>query len=261
MTKIQKNIFRLPVALCAFAVKKKSFRELQIYLYLKAKCCGQIRLNPEIIKTTAADLGVTIKTIQNNIKKLKQKNWLGSDPNYGYMFVRGFKKIMEIEKLEGRQAGFLDIDNDLYSYKKFKAYAISLTLSSLQKSQQAQERDSRKQKVARAGSRAKHASKFCEISCSSYSQIFEVSTKTASIYKRLAHEFNFIEVKKNLKRVDIELSELKLFKKHSDNAHKIRVFEKEVFIQNIDLIHSLSEIRSVKRLSISVINVRKWKKK
>src|SRR5690606_1122869 len=140
-----------------------------------------------------------------------QKNWLGSDPNYGYMFVRGFKKIMEIEKLEGRQAGFLDIDNDLYNYKKFKAYAISLTLSSLQKSQQvkerdsqAQERDSRKQKVARSGSRAKHASKFCEISCSAYSQIFEVSTKTASIYKRLAHEFNFIEVKKNLKHVDIE---------------------------------------------------------
>ena len=88
--------FKLPIDICDFAISNKYFSPLRLYLYLKWVSDGQLKLPPEIRKHIAQKLNCNERTVRNNLKILKERNWIGYNSQSKYYMIRGFKKVHEI---------------------------------------------------------------------------------------------------------------------------------------------------------------------
>lgn len=249
----------IPIVLCHLVIRKKFFRPFQIWLYLKGRCSGRIKITSKELKIIAQDLRVTPRTVKNNLKILKTKNWLGEDPNYRYyFFIRGLKKVMDIEKIEGRKAICTSIKYEVNNFQKFKGFIIGASIGYLTNYQKWKRICKLKLEYLKVNSKhdlSKHIPSYFPVSCTAYAKIFGCCIRTASKHKKLAKITGYIKIKKVLN--PIYLLEKKVEAKYASHykkanpeiAHKVRIINGYLHFEDSDLIQPSSSLEYSKKHS------------
>lgn len=219
------------------------------------------------MQAMAKELGMCARTAKNNIQKLTERNWLGFNPQSGYYFVRGFNKIREIEGLKGNRGVCLSVTKELNHKSKFRAFIAGAAIGNIAKKKKWQARCAQESEHL-MGSSNHHSGKHLlpshyPIACQYLVKVFGISLRTASLYKKWAAKYGFIDVKKNLQKIILGSEEAHLegtvlegkginaayaaiYKKsHPDIAHRVR--RKKVkgkwllFLENTDTVQPCIE--------------------
>ncbi len=109
----RQKYYLIPFNLALLIRRERLFREFQTWLLLKHWSNGHLELTPLIIARLASSLQCSPRTIERTIARLRERNWLGYNPNNGLTYVRGIDTLQIIEQLPGRLGVWLDIDRIL----------------------------------------------------------------------------------------------------------------------------------------------------
>ena len=253
----------VPVHICDLVIARKSFREFQIYMFLKAKFSGQAKLTPADIESFARQLGISKDTIDNSITTLRKWNWIGYNPKSGYYFFRGFEKIKQIEKLRSRSAVWLATHKDIRDFHRFKAFVIGVSFGNLVKKQKWGEVCKLNPEQLKGSSYhrlSKRLPSHFPLACNALAKIFNISVSTASVYKKLAKKYKFLSVRRNQKKItsfnlmDVEKKSLKGsgiparfvhdFKEaYPEYAKRVRIKEGYLYLDEPDTAKPLMEFK------------------
>lgn len=198
------HFLQIPIDITHLTLREKFFRPLQVYIFLKSRCSGQLKISKSEIREVSSKLGTSADTIKRNLKKLRERNWVGYNPESGYYFIRGFKKIKQLEGSKYLTSVCLSVDRELCDFRIFKAFLYGASIGYLARYQKGKAR-------RRAGSeRTKGSSKHnpelrlpthYPVACEAMSKIFGISISTAHKYKKEADEHGFIDLRNNFNMV------------------------------------------------------------
>ncbi|MDX2068374.1 MAG: hypothetical protein SFV55_08100 [Haliscomenobacter sp.] len=258
------NIY-VPFSLCDLVVTDKFFAPFRLYLFLKSTSYGQLKITLAKKQELAAALHVTVRTINNLLHQLQERNWIGHNTRTGWYFVRGFMKIGQLEGLTGKQAVELDVHKDLSSKEKFQAFVVGAIIGRFARSSRYKWREQHKRGSEYNKGNSKHnpqtAPSFFPVSCESIRMAKDpvhpprMSLSTAWKYKQLAHKYGFIDLKQNLVRLPLGKDESECdapfagaYKKaNPEVADRVRIIDGKVYLQEPDLVQERMRF------------VRKWK--
>ena len=223
----------IPIEMCFYALSKKFVSPFQLYLYLKVHSSGKIKLDSPKLGEIARDLGFkSVKTIRNNLKKLKDEGWIGYNKKSGYYFIRGFDIIRKQKKFTRRTGVEIRV-TEIKDIKAFSCGAVIGYLINIQK----RKKWMLERKKARSRQSKRFSSSFYPISSWVLAKILNISTSTAHKYKQLAKRANYISVKKSIKATGIHVSNIRHIKKYyPEIGYKIRVKNNQLYIQGVDRI-------------------------
>lgn len=98
-------------------------RQLAVYVYFKhVSRKGYLRINPVDIQDCAAALGVSARTVKNNLQSLIKHKWVTFNPLTNYYYIIGFNQVMKKYGYKGRTGIHID-PKDLQNIKAFLAAA------------------------------------------------------------------------------------------------------------------------------------------
>jgi hypothetical protein len=239
------NYILIPIDLCFFSITNRFERPFQLYMHLKSKCDGVIKINSSELKEIANELGLkSTKTIQSNLKKLIQKNWIGYNENNGCYYVRGFDSLKLRESFTRRTAAEFD-SKDI---KKFKAFLAGAVIGYLAISQKR-----RKQRAEREMRRSNQAlcnlSNYFPVAGMGLAKILSISCSKASRLKIDARKARYIRVKKNFNELTILANEAAHYKKVNPEAiNKMRYRKQKMWEQLPDLVLPLIRFKRRKKM-------------
>jgi hypothetical protein len=110
--------YLIPFPLAHLIFRERLFLETQIWLLLKHWTNGHLELTPEVAQKLAFVLGTSRRTIGRAIERLRQRNWVGYNPDNGLTYVRGFDNLRRMERLPGRLGVWFNIQ-DIHKIEAF----------------------------------------------------------------------------------------------------------------------------------------------
>lgn len=234
------NSFFVPTDLCQYVLKNKLTKPLQLYLLLKFECSGIIKINEQDKQRMAQFLNVkTIKTIDNNLKKLIELNWIGFNENTGWYFIRSFDNIKSQLKLKRRIYVEL-LRKDIVSLKGFLVGAF---IGTLIREQRRRFFESERKK----GRSIQFLIDFFPVANYILMKFLNISNSTASAYKECAVKHGYILRKKSYSRTNLSAKQLNEFKRQYEYPEKVKVVKDKIVIMKPDLICSILRIVARKK--------------
>ncbi len=235
----------IPVEMCSFALSQKFIRPCQLYIYLKSKCSGKIILHKKDLKLIAETLGLSSgRTIQNNLKILRQANWIGYNPKTNIYFIRSFDCVRT-------QHGFISrscAEFDKREIKQFKAFLAGAIISNLVNSQRRGKWITERQK-GRSNQIIRQPSVYFPVANLALAKVLNVSISTAFEFKKLAHKAGYIKLEKNFKDTRVNPKFAKAYKRnYSEIAHKIKFHQGKLMIQGIDTVFPCVRFKRRKKI-------------
>lgn len=252
------SFFNIPVSLCEHVVINKFIAPFRLYMYLKAICSGQMRITAKVKSQIAKDLGTNPKTINNQLRKLQEKNWIGYNPKSEYYFIRCFAKVMQIEGLKGRRGVGLSIKNDLLLDKKrFAAFNYAALIGYLAIVQKWKRKYLQKSEHSTGSSnhnlRKFSSPVFAQVACNALQRIYKISRGTAHKFKKEAAKYGYIDLKGNLDKLPILVNEVPFFQKaNPDVAARVKVRKGKVYLQVADKIDPFLEYPKRRKYKIAL---------
>lgn len=229
----------VPNELCEFVLKNKFVRPMQLYIHLKGKASGMIKLTDEIKGIIGKEIGLKSKrAVSNNLKLLVERGWIGFDKQSGYYFIRNFESVKKTEGLSRSMAAefyFQDI-------KKLKAFLCGAVIAKLIRSQKRQKRE-----LERLKGRSYQCSRNCQnyypVANMALAKILNITISTAFELKKLAAKSGYIKIKKNFQPIAIgSMTQVNACYKNyvkaanPARANVIRVRGKFLYLQRPDLV-------------------------
>lgn len=215
--------------MCKFVCNNKFFRPAQVYLYLKSQCDGKIKLTGEVTKKAARVIGCTTRTINDNIKKLIERNWIGLDLKSKICFVRGFEELYRIESWGSRTGAIFTTDKVKYA----KGFFIGTCIGYLARHQKRKKylelkgegkRSSVQRKVrAKQGKRSSLPTHY-PVACKAIAQIYNISISTALLWRKEAFALGFIDLKPNITFVSKNKNEFAFRRDAMDEKEACKLF-------------------------------------
>jgi DNA-binding transcriptional regulator YhcF (GntR family) len=209
--KPRRRFYLIPLSLVDLVFRERLFREFQLFITLKARSNGHLKITPEVVHSLATDLGISAKTVKRSLEKLRRRNWIGYNPKSGYSFIRSFETIRTAilkQSKDKRKASRLAVWLDIDKIKECRGFIQSAMISVLIRAQRIK---AKKEAQAAAGGTIKEGTfqparlpSFFPISCQSLSIIYGISTKAAWIAKNNAAAGNFIEIKHVKERLAVD---------------------------------------------------------
>ncbi len=188
----ERKFYLIPLSLVELVFRERLYREFQIWMELKHRSNGHLKITPDIVRSVANELKISPKTVSRTIEKLRQRNWIGYNPKSGFSFIRSFKAVQIIEDLPGRLGVWFDVDRK----KESRGFIAGSVISKLVREQRKKVWQERKGVQTKGGTfQPVRLPAFYPVSCSSLEQIYNVSTKRAWNAKKNATNGKFIQLK------------------------------------------------------------------
>ncbi len=188
------------------------------------------------------------KSVNNNLKKLLERNWIGYDQTSGYYFIRSFSHLWELVGYDGPRKAKLFISD----INQAKAFIISVIIEDIINKQ----RWKKGQELAQIQSKNKRrafqalakSTTYFPVANTYLAKVLGVSISTAYEYKALARESKLISIKKNFVDVGITRAEIALFMEaFPGKLKRFKVIDGSVKDVDIDLVKTnISFIRGKK---------------
>jgi hypothetical protein len=187
----KKKEIKVPVELCFFAIRKKLLPTLKIFLLLKMTSSGKCKLNPKKKQEFSEFCGYcTVRSFNNQLKRLVKLNWIGYSRKAGIYHIRGFENIQRQNHLY-KSTGFWFVIQDMQCFDGVIYGAVIGYLSKNQgwKQRTDPERGRSKQLLCKTPG-------FYPISNRALAKILNISISTASTIKKRAEEEDCISIKR-----------------------------------------------------------------
>lgn len=184
----------IPTQLCNHVIKNDLWRPMQVMLVLKSEFWDKTRLCAADLQNIADSLGITTKTVRNNLKKLINENWIGYNPKSKCYHIRSLWKI----KVDGK---FKSLDCAQFDYRSIldiKAHVVAQSIGKLLNYQKKKLRTEHR----KSAERKKHPFQTTDLQDNGYyplankalAKCWGKSKSHAHKMKRLAQSCNFIHV-------------------------------------------------------------------
>ncbi len=219
-----------------------------VYICLKTRCSGKIRLNKSVIGAVAAQMNCSTRTIQNNIRRLRRWDWIGYNAKSGIYFVRGWQRITEIEKIQypERSAAIFEID-ELPELKEFLFAAYIQKLIRYKRAKQT--------KAAYQTRRAKQPEPcFHPFSIRYLAKIFKLSPRAIYMLKQSATKAGLIEYKANFEPTNYDVNTFRPLLNNAMPGENYVIRDHKIFLRKSDLIKSNVLILNKRKKSKQCIN-------
>ncbi len=226
--------FKIPLELGNYVISNSLIKPFKLYLILKSRCSGQIKLDTADFEQLATILDYkSIKSIRNNLTILIKLNWVGYNKKSGLYFVRGFDYIRKKHQFNRRTAIFLELSQIIYLQELLLAGLITKLIKN-------RIRDIIKNvdcKGRRSNQAFRNIPDFFPISASYLAKILNISINKAFRIKRSAAALKYITIQPNLISTKFAIgSKLYLNKLEYPEANKVRVKKGFLVIQECDLV-------------------------
>lgn len=232
--------------MCHDALYNNKVRALQIFVWLKMRCSGKIKITREVLVDMAKDIDVkSLKTIKSNIDYLLEKKWITRSKRSGYYFIKGFEGIRKMEGMSKRTGAEFDIRD----IRNFKGYLIGSVISNLIGIQRRRLWVTERQKGGSITVAHKPPT-FFPVANIVIAKIFNISLSTAYEWKKLAQKQRFIRIRKNFRALKINPDFLPALRKYGEElfARKARYWRVKIREQLPDTVSSNQTLRNRKRL-------------
>ncbi len=107
----RQKYYLIPVELATLVFRERLAMEFQTWLLLKHWSNGRLEITPAIINALATHLNASGRTIYRALSRLRERNWIGYNPNNGLWYVRGLDALRIIEQCNRRAAVWFDVEN------------------------------------------------------------------------------------------------------------------------------------------------------
>lgn len=231
----------IPIELCQFVLRKKLSKPFQLYIALKLQCDGIIRIGKQDRMEIASQLGLkSIKTIDSNLQKLIELNWIGHNKVTGWYFIRSYNRLNEKYGFNRRLAAeFRQAD-----IKILKPFIIGAVIGSLIISQK---RKSKAVEPTRGGS-VQVALDFFPVANDVLVKILKIRKSTACSYKKLANKHGFIKIVSTFKDTKILAKHIRAFRMANPETNAIAIKKnKTIVFRGIDHVMCLVNFRRRKK--------------
>lgn len=225
--------FVVPLAICQLVAKEQFFEELELFVYLKSICSGNLWINPKVINSAAHSLDCHPKTVKRRLARLHKRNWIGVCKS-GVQILRSWQELFNVEGILPYRTGVVF---EIKHFSKFKAFVVSACIGYLSKYQRIKRKWARQPEVKSSTTNHPDApqSLFYPVACELISCALKVSISTASEWKQLGEEAGFLLVEKQFHHCPIDA--VKEYKKGGYTDAKRIVFRRgKYYFQSIDLI-------------------------
>jgi hypothetical protein len=235
----------IPVEICNFAITNKCIKPLQLYIYLKSISSGKLFFTKQGQAKCAKALGYkSVKSVTYNLNLLLKRNWVGYNKSSGIYFIRSFRRIKKFINAKSNTCAEFNT-NEIKNFKGFVAGACIGYLVNQQKRKiwltESKNRDSKpisQNPIPDYYPVANHA----------LAQIWKVAISTAFVLKKLAHKKGYISVKKEFQLINVSINFKKQYQKSNPEiAHKVRVKNNKLFLQEADKIMSKIRFKSSRK--------------
>ena len=236
----------IPIEMCHYALYNNKVRALQIFVWLKMKSSGKIKITKQVLEDMANDLGLkSIKTIKSNIDHLQEKKWITLSKRSGYFFISGFERIRKMEGFAKRTGAEFDIKD----IRNFKGFLIGSEVSNLIGIQRRRLWVTERQK---GGSMTvTHIPPtFYPVANMVIAKIFNISLSTAWEWKKLAQKQRFIRIRRNFRPLKVNPGVLPALRKYGEESftRKARFWKGKIREQLPDTIATNMTLRNRKKL-------------
>lgn len=183
---------KVPIEMIEFAFKERKISEVSTYLACQSIYSGKADLTAQTKNRIAHTLDVKPRTIDRHFDYLLDRDWIGKDSKNRWYFFRGLDWIHKIEGFKYTQSALLFPDQ----LKELKGFLIGAIISNFIHKRI---KESRETGTDLKIGRSEHA---CfPVSLTIIEKLFNVKTKTAFSYRKLAEKHGFIKMYPNLKQV------------------------------------------------------------
>ena len=241
----------VPVQMCIYALRHNLENSMRVYITLKFYYpSGKFRSNSENRKRLLPILNVTDRTIRNQIKKLESIGWIRKNKKTDYYILISYDQL-RIKKNWTTRSAIEFYSNDLKFFKEKLAavpYAYLYYDYMRKKSRLRSALNSRN--AHHFGSNSSYEKKnFAPISVLSLEKIFVISRSKASRLKILASKRNFLEIRKDLTRLNLNRKSFQMIQKfYPEISRQFIVYGDKVYRQGPDQIYVHMHIRKRKKL-------------
>ncbi len=191
----QYKYFLIPVALCQYAIKNRQLKEFHLFIAMKVISSGKVDWNIESKNILAAKMGVSVRTIENIVRKLLLTNWVNKNGNK--IYLRNFDFIVkQLELTIGTGVEFYSAD--LANFRAFSSGAVIGYLARVQKIKN--EKEKRRSGLhKKRGNNSTGRSSFFPVANAAIANVFGCSVSTACNYKLNAVKHGYIFQEEALK--------------------------------------------------------------
>ena len=237
--------------MCIYVLQNNLENPFRFYLQLKLMyTSGQLKFTKQEIEFLAFSLELTTKTINSNIKKIEQLNWIRLNTKTKYYHLNSFDKLRTRKNWESRASVEIYFE-DIYRIRAILGAALYGYLHKdfwrkVKREKSVQIKGSTYHFLSSSFNYKKHKA---PISVNGIREIFNISKPKASRLKKLAFNAGLITVKKQYKKLELDKRGVNYHKKYYPEITKNVIYKNgHYYLQLIDLILPLFNIRKRKKL-------------
>lgn len=203
------NLRWVPLPVLQKALTEKNHREIALFLFLKMTTSSKLKIEGRKKSEIQQVLFISERTLYRRLNVLLEWDWLGYDEKYQVYYIRGFKRIYEIEdEFISKTAVRIRIE-DLFN---LQAFSFSAWLGYLLRAQSRGKRRGAGQQPRCP--QQSPASVFKPVALKVMEQFFELSKDTLIKLKKQSIQKGYIKRRRGYK-------ELYPISKHSNQYYKI----------------------------------------
>lgn len=231
----------IPVQLCKYALTEHKVNQLRLFVFLKTKCSGQIKLSDSRIKTYAAELEMTPRTFKNNLNWLLRNNWITFNTKKRQYHLKSFFSLSEELDFQCRKGAIFEP----FDFTKFKGFisAAVITYHMKLKGRYDKKRLGLDKRSPRKNRFRRPA--IFSLPHTYLANVLDVSKSCARSYRHAAIKDNFIFATHKFQNLGIPIEEIQLYKKYcEENPDSLVELQNKIAIQLNDILTSNIVIRS-----------------
>jgi hypothetical protein len=245
-----KEYINIPIELIKYAIMHKSINQLKLFIGLKDLTSGQFHLDHNSIVQFSNRIEVNPRTLKTHIKWLLDKHWIVLNSKSGSYRVISFDQLSRKLK-HGSKTGALFFTT---YYKEFRGFVYAAFITYWMKYlYRNNNKNWDKAKPMRKKGRTKKslAPDFYYLPHQYLANVLNTTKANAAKYRYTAVRSGFIKVTKNFSKLDLNIDQVKLFKKYGFEQDNLIVCRRNrVYIQQSDILSSSILLRSKKNLSV-----------
>lgn len=227
------STINLPKSFAEHCLVNKRHSQAKTFVYLKMICSGKIRLNNDVVNLACKRLSISRGTFYRHLNDLKRWDWIGYSQQSRIYFIRGFKRICELENLEGKTCAVFSSE----WFKTFKAFLSGSVIGYLVKQQKKAERKKRR------------SSQLKPVATKAISKIMNIPESSAYTLKQIATKAKFIYKERDYFKTGIHPMYRAWFKtSNPELSHKVVVFDNQLCICKPDLVKGLLKYKTNRHL-------------
>ena len=210
----------VPLPVLQKAITEKAHREIALFLFLKMTTSGRVKIEGRKKSEVLQVLSISESTLYRRLNVLMKWDWIGYDEKFELYYIRGFKRIYELEEEFVSKTAVRFKINDLFHLQE---YSFSAWLGYLLRAQSRGKRRGAEHKPRR--SQQSPASIYKPVALSVMESFFSLSKDTLIKLKKHAIELGYIERKRGYQELydisDHTYEYYKIYPEHWGRLRKI----------------------------------------